>query len=173
GYNTDASAFIGPLQNKFGSLREVRCAIIGAGGGARAGLWALRNEQALVELFVRDLGRARSTASQFNVACHPLAKANFDGFDVVVNATPLGTQGPQQNETPVTGEQLRKVRLAYDLVYNPLETRFLREAHAAGCETLSGIEMLLAQAAEQFKLWTGLEPEVDLMRAAAVRTLAE
>jgi 3-dehydroquinate dehydratase/shikimate dehydrogenase len=169
GYNTDALAFISPLRGKFGSLKEARCAIIGAGGGARAALWALRNEAARVELFVRDLNRAKSTAEQFGIDCHLLANARFDGFDIVINGTPLGTRGEQQDETPAMAEQLRNVRLAYDLVYNPLETRFLREARAAGCETLSGIEMLLAQAVEQFKLWTGREPEVEVMRAAALQ----
>lgn len=168
GYNTDAFAFISPLRGKFGSLKEARCAIIGAGGGARAALWALRNEAARAELFIRDPTRAKSTAEQFGVDCHLLTNARFEGFDIVVNATPLGTRGLHQDETPAMAEQLRNVRLAYDLVYNPLETRFLREARAAGCETLSGIEMLLAQAVEQFKLWTGREPEVELMRAAAL-----
>jgi len=169
GYNTDALAFISPLRGKFGSLKEARCAIIGAGGGARAALWALRNEAAQAELFVRDPTRARSTAEQFGVDCHLLTNARFEGFDIVVNATPLGTRGLQQDETPAMAEQLRSVRLAYDLVYNPLETRFLREARAAGCETLSGIEMLLAQAIEQFKLWTGCTPDVKVMRAAALQ----
>jgi 3-dehydroquinate dehydratase/shikimate dehydrogenase len=168
GYNTDASGFIWPLRKKFGSLKDVRCAIIGAGGGARAALWALRSEAAEIELFVRDLTQAESTAEQFGVDYHPLANASFEGFDIVINATPLGTRGEQQDETPAVAEQLQSVRLAYDLVYNPLETRFLREARAAGCATLSGIEMLIAQAAEQFKLWTGREPEVELMRAAAL-----
>ena len=65
------------------------------------------------------------------------------------------------------------MRLAYDLVYNPLVTKFLREARAAGCETLSGLEMLIAQAVEQFKLWTGREPDEEVMRAAALRKLKQ
>jgi shikimate 5-dehydrogenase len=64
------------------------------------------------------------------------------------------------------------VRLAYDLVYNPLETRFLREAQTAGCETIGGLEMLIAQAVTQFKLWMGREPDVETMRAGAERALA-
>ncbi len=88
----------------------------------------------------------------------------FEAFDVVVNATPLGTRGELETETPVTAEQLRGVRLAYDLVYNPLETQFMREARQAGCETVGGLEMLIAQAVEQFRLWTGKEPDVESMR---------
>ena len=90
----------------------------------------------------------------------------------MVNATPLGTRGQLENETPATAAQLREVRLAYDLVYNPIETRFIREARAAGCEVLSGIEMLLAQAIEQFKLWTGRAPDIEVMRTAALRRLS-
>ena len=81
--------------------------------------------------------------------------ASFKGFDVVVNTTPLGTLEQFDNETAAGVEQLRGARLAYDLVYNPTDTRFLREAREAGCETLGGLAMLVAQAAEQFRLWTG------------------
>jgi shikimate 5-dehydrogenase len=135
-------------------------------------LWALRYEGAQVELFVRDLTRAKSMAEQFTIACHQLNRTSFDGFDIVINATPLGTRGEYADETPAVAQQLRNVRLAYDLVYNPMETCFLREARTAGCKTLSGIEMLLAQAAEQFKLWTNMEAPVDAMRDAARRALA-
>jgi 3-dehydroquinate dehydratase/shikimate dehydrogenase len=172
GYNTDGSGFITPLRGEFGSLRDVRCALIGAGGGSRAALWALHNEGAQVELFVRDLTRAKSMAEQFTIACHQLNRTSFDGFDIVINATPMGTRGEYADETPAVAQQLRNVRLAYDLVYNPMETYFLREARTAGCKTLSGIEMLLAQAAEQFKLWTNMEAPVDAMRDAARRALA-
>src|SRR5207237_8485079 len=102
----------------------------------------------------------------------PQRPEKFRGCDVVINATPTGTRGPTVNETPATAEQLRGVRLAYDLVYNPSGTRFLREARATGCDTLGGIEMLLAQAVEQFKLWTGSEPDREVMRVAALKTLA-
>ena len=171
GYNTDAHAFISPLRDRFGPLKDARCAIIGAGGGARAALWALRNQGAQVELFVRDTAAKSSMAEEFRVDCNQLAGASFTGFDVVINATPLGTAGAHADETPATAAQLRNVRLAYDLVYNPWETRFLREAGAAGCETLGGLEMLVAQAVEQFKLWTGQSPRVEVMRAAALNAL--
>jgi shikimate 5-dehydrogenase len=85
----------------------------------------------------------------------------------------MGTRGPTVNETPTTAEQLRGVRLAYDLVYNPSETRFLSEARKGGCEVLGGIEMLLAQAVEQFRFWTGHEPDADVMRAAAAGALSQ
>ncbi len=171
GYNTDAPGFIGPLRNAFGRLRDARCALIGAGGGARAVLWALRNEGAEVTLFVRDPKKAKPVAEEFGVDCRQLAGARFDKGDIVINATPLGTHGDGEDKTPATAKQLGGVRLAYDLVYNPIETRFLREARAAGCETLSGLQMLIAQAVEQFKLWTGQDPNAEIMRVAAQRAL--
>lgn len=171
GYNTDAHGFISPLRSKFGALKDARCAIIGAGGGARSAVWALRKEGAEVALFVRNVAAAESWAAEFGAGCSQLAGADFNGFEVVINATPLGTQGAHERETPARAAQLRNVRLAYDLVYNPLETRFLREARAAGAETLGGLEMLVAQAVEQFRLWTGQTPRAGLMSAAAMNAL--
>jgi shikimate 5-dehydrogenase len=97
--------------------------------------------------------------------------ASFEGFDIVVNATPLGTLGQFENETPATARQLRGARLVYDLVYNPTETKFLREAREARCSTLDGLVMLVAQAVEQFKLWTGATPPESVMYEAAERGL--
>ena len=171
GYNTDAPGFISPLRHKFGSLKNSRCAIIGAGGGARAAIWALRNDGAHVALFVRNSDKGRPMAEEFGVECRSLGSDRFDAFDIVINATPLGTRAELEHDTAATADQLRGVRLAYDLVYNPLETRFLCEARSAGCETLGGIEMLVAQALEQFKVWTGHEPDLEVMRAAALRGL--
>jgi len=89
----------------------------------------------------------------------------------VVNATPLGSLGARQQQTPATTDQLNGVKLAYDLVYNPSETLFMREAKAAGCQTLGGMEMLVAQARRQFKLWTGKDAPAEVMHAAALRGL--
>jgi shikimate 5-dehydrogenase len=101
----------------------------------------------------------------------PLENATFAGFDLVINATPLGMAGQFELETPATAQQLRGARLAYDLVYNPVETKFLREAREAGCKTLGGLAMLVAQAEEQFKLWTGAPPPDGVMYEAAKRAL--
>jgi 3-dehydroquinate dehydratase/shikimate dehydrogenase len=174
GYNTDATALIAPLLNIIGTLRDRRFAIIGAGGAARAALWSLRREGANATLFARNVERARPLAEDFDASFEPLdAAASFDGFDVVINATPLGTHGPQQDQTPARASQLRGARIIYDLVYNPLETRFLREAREAGCEIIGGLEMLVAQAATQFHLWTGKPAPVKVMREAARHALKE
>ncbi|HJZ82870.1 MAG TPA: shikimate dehydrogenase, partial [Pyrinomonadaceae bacterium] len=173
GYNTDAAGFIAPLGERYGALQNARCAVIGAGGAAQACLWALQKEGAECVLFARNREKALALAQAFNVECRQAENADFGGFDIVINATSLGMRGATEGATPAGVEQLRGVRLAYDLVYNPLQTRFLSAARDAGCETLGGFEMLLSQAVEQFRLWTGREPDVGVMRASAFAELSE
>ncbi|MGA9994199.1 MAG: shikimate dehydrogenase [Pyrinomonadaceae bacterium] len=173
GYNTDASGFLAPLREKVESLSNLRVALIGAGGAARSALWALQREGANLTLFARDVEKAQPLAEQFDARCEKLEGASFAGFDVVVNATPLGTRGQVEDETPAVASQLRGARIAYDLVYNPPVTRFMREAQHAGCETIGGLNMLVAQAAEQFKLWTSINAPVEIMREAIKEVMSD
>jgi 3-dehydroquinate dehydratase/shikimate dehydrogenase len=171
GFNTDAPGFIKPLVQMFGDLRDARCAVIGNGGGASAALWSLARAGARAKVVARDGTKAGAVAERFGADWMPLEGARFDGFDVVINATPLGTLGQLESEAPATASQLRGARLVYDLVYNPMETKLLREAREAGCQTLGGLAMLVAQAVEQFKLWTGTPPPEEVMQEAAERGL--
>jgi 3-dehydroquinate dehydratase/shikimate dehydrogenase len=170
GFNTDAAGLIEPLLSVFDSLDRLRVAVIGAGGAARAAVWALLNRQASVTLFARDVVKARALEQVFEVSCEPLSSASFAGYDLVINATPLGS-GELIDQVPATAEQLQGARCAYDLVYNPIETRFLKEAGNAGCKTVRGLEMLVAQAKKQFELWTGQTPSSNVMSDAAVAAL--
>ena len=171
GYNTDAAAFLAPLMRRRAPLTGTRCAVLGSGGAARTAAWALLNEGANVTVFARDAEKANLLARQFNLNALKLAGASFDEFDVVINATPLGTRGSSEAESIVTSGQLRGAGLAYDLVYNPSETMFLREAKSVGCETIGGLEMLLTQAMAQFELWTGHTAPQAVMEAAAERAV--
>jgi 3-dehydroquinate dehydratase/shikimate dehydrogenase len=170
GYNTDASAALAPLRDEI-DLKNARVAVIGAGGAARALLWSLREAGAHVTVFARDAGKARATAEQFGADCSMLNDASFDEFELVINATPLGTRGKSADETPALAGQLRGARIAYDLVYTPRETRFMREAHEAGCKTFGGLDMLIAQAAQQFKLWTDTDAPLEVIREAGERAV--
>ena len=171
GYNTDAPAALAPLANLL-ELHGARVALVGTGGAARALLWGLRRAAASTTVFVRNIERARTVAHEFGAACLALSNARFNDFDLVINATPLGTHGHAEDETPATVAQLRGARIAYDLIYNPTETRFMREARAAGCaHVIGGLSMLVAQAAAQFELWTGQSAPLEVMRDAAARQL--
>jgi len=92
-------------------------------------------------------------------------------WDLLVNCTPLGMY-PDVDATPLAAADLTG-RLVYDLIYNPATTRLLRDAATAGCETIGGLEMLVAQAHEQFQGWTGVRPPPGVMQEAASQRLAE
>ena len=171
GYNTDAMSVLLPVQEKLGSLRDSRWALIGTGGVAKAVLWSLRNAGAVATVLARDERKGDELAAKFGARCRGLEGASFSEFDVVVNATPLGTHGISDSESPASAAQLRGARLAYDLVYNPSETVFMRQAREAGLDTIGGRPMFVLQAAEQFKLWTGLAAPAEVMSAAADRAL--
>ncbi|MCA1635465.1 MAG: shikimate dehydrogenase [Acidobacteria bacterium] len=170
GYNTDAAASIRPLSGVI-ELPRARAALIGAGGAARALLWGLSASGARTTLFARDAARAQVLAGKFGASVNQLGDASFESYDLVINATPLGSRGPREQETPATTAQLRGARVVYDLVYNPTETRLLREAREAGCVTIGGLPMLIAQAAAQFELWTGKKAPLEVMLAAAEKGL--
>ena len=170
GFNTDAAGFIDPLLKLESSLSGLRVAVIGAGGAARAAVWALRRQNANVTSFARDVAKARALGQSFDVSYESLASASFANYDLVINATPLGS-GELIDQTPANAEQLAGARYVYDLVYNPIETRLLKEARKAGCKTVRGLEMLVAQAKIQFELWTGQTPLISDMYEAASAAL--
>ena len=172
GSNTDAAASLAPLEGVI-ELRGAQVAIIGAGGASRAVLWRLREANARATVFARNVERASATARNFGAECESLEGANFDGFDVVINTTPLGTRGQSEDETPAVTAQLRGVHVAYDLVYNPTVTRFMHEAQDAGCRIFGGLPMLVAQAAAQFKLWTSHDAPLEVMHAAAQKRMLD
>jgi shikimate dehydrogenase len=93
-----------------------------------------------------------------------------EAWDLLVNATPVGMQ-PQSDATPLEARRLRPEGWVFDAVYRPLETRLLAEAKARGCRTLDGLGMLVHQASEQVRLWSGRAPSFDRLRAAAERAL--
>ena len=170
GYNTDVSGAMIPLEAML-PLRGARVAVIGAGGSARAICYGLEARGADVTLFARDVSRAKTLADEFGARVAPLD--SFAGeVDLVINCTPLGMQGHSEGQSPLPAGKLRDVRLVYDLVYTPEETRLLEDARSAGCQTLGGLAMLVGQAAEQFRLWTGMEAPREVMWNAARQWIA-
>ncbi len=166
GYNTDAAGAMGPLE-KICELEGESCAVLGAGGAARAVVYGLVERGAAVTVFARDLGRARPLTESFGVRVLPLAEFSASDARIVINTTPLGMHGHSVGQSAVPRETLRGRSIAYDLVYNPLATRFLYDAKAEGCRIITGLEMLVFQAALQFNLLTGFDVPVELMRRAA------
>jgi 3-dehydroquinate dehydratase / shikimate dehydrogenase len=171
GYNTDVEGAIKPLESIM-PLDGERCGVIGAGGAARAVIYGLISKGARVKIFARDADKGRALGASFGVAVLPLESLQSSDVQIVINTTPVGMHGHSANESPVPRPALRGRSVAYDLVYNPLQTQFLKDASAEGCRIISGIEMLVAQAALQFELWAGRKAPLDLMRQAALEKLS-
>jgi shikimate dehydrogenase len=161
--NTDVSGFLAPLRGRI-ELRGARAAILGTGGAARGVAVALASEGARVSVFGRNRRRADEVAclAGGNGASFPVPAGSWD---LLVNATPVGTY-PDIGKTPFPPDGFDG-RVVYDLVYNPPLTRFLKDAAAAGCDTIGGLDMLVAQAEDQSEWWVGRRPPAGLMRQAA------
>ena len=170
GANTDAQGFLRPLEARKVLLRGRRVAVLGSGGSARAVAVALHSTGAHVAIHGRNRAAAADVAALANATSGD-AVPEAGSWEVLVNTTPVGMH-PHVDATPVPARALTG-QLVYDLVYNPPATRLMRDAEAAGCRTIGGIEMLVAQAEAQFERWTGQQPAAGLMREAADRRLRE
>ncbi len=170
GGNTDTVGFLQPLNDREVPLQRARTAVLGAGGSARAVAIALGSAGADITLYARSGARAADTARAVGVRAAPWPPP-ANSWDLLVNCTPVGMY-PRVDETPLPAAALTG-RYVYDLIYNPPQTRLLHAAAAAGCVTIGGLDMLVAQAHEQFHWWTGIKAPAGVMRAAAERKLTE
>ena len=176
GYNTDAHGFITPLKEKFGDLKDTRVAVFGAGGAARACVYALKQENADVTVIGRDPQKTESFGEEFGIRSTQLTtdyRLPTTDFDIVVDTTPLGMKGPFENDSLFTAEQLDGVKFVYDLVTKPSDTPIIREAKKAGIPAIGGLEMLVAQGAMQFEIWTGQTAPLEIMKEAVLNRILQ
>jgi 3-dehydroquinate dehydratase/shikimate dehydrogenase len=169
GGNTDVSAFLDALRNR-APLANTRAAVLGAGGAARAVAIALASSGGVVRIHARNREQAEEVAALASAAAGPWPPEP-GSWDLLVNCTPVGMH-PRVDATPLAAAQLTG-RCVYDLIYNPPMTRLMRDAQTAGCQIIGGLEMLVAQAHEQFQWWTDTRPPAGVMRDAALKRLAE
>jgi len=118
----------------------------------------------------RTADRARALAGEFGGHGFDLAEAASRDWDILVNTTPVG-MSPVNDLSPVPAHWLHPGRVVMDIVYNPLETRLLKEAAGRGCRIIDGLAMFVYQGACQFEAWTGLPAPLEIMRRAALRAL--
>lgn len=165
GDNTDCAGFLAALALVPESGRERTAAILGAGGAARAAVCALLLRGYNVTVFNRTEARAAALANELGCSAQPWAKRLHTPVEVIVNCTAIG-MAPAENESPLPAAALRSKPPAtvIDAVYNPAETRLLREARQHGCHIVSGTEVFLAQAAAQFEAWHKTAAPLDVMR---------
>ncbi len=175
GDNTDVGGFLATLQNS--PWIEMPCVILGSGGAARAVAYGILTSTSapFVTVAARNPDRVQSLVGSLS---------NYDGggrlraLDIadagpsirdaglIVNATPVGMH-PRVDASPwPRPSDFHPGQLAYDLIYNPSETRFMREAQRAGAQTMSGLEMLIQQAALSYRQWTGTPMNIEAARTA-------
>jgi shikimate dehydrogenase len=169
GYNSDCAGAVKALAEK--TVIDGRdVAVIGAGGGARAIGFGLKREGAIVTIINRTESRGEKLARDLGCRFRPLAKLKKLPYDIVVNATPAGMT-PDVDSTPLAPTLMKPEMVVMDMVYNPLRTRFLKEAQRIGCTIIDGVSMFVHQGAVQFELWTGKKAPIDIMRRVVLEEL--
>jgi shikimate dehydrogenase len=176
GHNTDASGALRALREGEAELAGQRVLIVGSGGAARAIAFALGGDAGIAGLTLlgadenerRSLVQDLRSKTPLSVEEGPLndeaLRSWIPDCRTLIHCTPVG-MSPNVNESCVPVGMLRSELTVMDIVYNPRETKLLREAKAAGCRTIQGIEMFLNQAVLQFELWTKQPAPADIMRS--------
>jgi shikimate dehydrogenase len=163
GSNTDWSGAVRALE-RVCRLEGKRGVVLGAGGAARAVAFGLLESGAETHILNRTVERAKGLAEDLGATgAGPLEALADLEYDVLVNTTSVGLRS---EHSPVPGELLRSGSVVMDAVYDPEETRLLRDAQAAGATALEGKWMLVYQAAEQLQRWTGKDAPIDVLEEA-------
>jgi shikimate dehydrogenase len=178
GTNTDIAGFIDDLKAHNISILDAKAIVLGAGGAARAAVYGLAKDGAQVVVVNRTMQRAQEMVANLTLS------GNIWGIEVktldevaewdaslIVNCTSVG-MWPKVDETPwIEGVPFSKDATLYDMVYRPEVTKLMRQVEAVGGQAIGGLGMLVRQGAAAFKLWTGVEPPVDVMYEAAQEAL--
>jgi shikimate dehydrogenase len=173
--NTDAPGLLAAVRGVPAPPRAVRALVLGAGGAARAAIWALARGGAVVDV---DLGafevdvwnrtpkRAEAAAAELGGA--PVREPELSRYGLIVNTTTVGLRGEDPfAELPLREDGFVAGQLVVDMVYGDEPSRLLAAAAAAGATTVDGLEVLVRQGALSLEIWTGREPPLDVMRSAA------
>lgn len=164
GFNTDTPGFQRALLETGVPVTGQACAVLGAGGAARAVVSGLRELGARLTVYARDVDKARMLATDAR-SLTELPRID-PATRLIVNTTPVGMH-PKMDVSPWPDEALFPLNaLVFDLIYAPRRTRLMQQAEQAGLRAVNGGSMLVYQGAAAFKLWTGVEPPVEVMRKA-------
>lgn len=182
GFNTDGVGALKALQENGTELSNKKVLLLGAGGAAKAIAFSLAQEVGELVILNRAAEKAKkltkalrkiSNKEVVGGALHPNAiAAHLRNSDILINATSVGMH-PENNESIIASQGLRSDLTVMDIVYNPIETRLLKDAKAAGAKVVSGLEMLIYQGAASFKIWTGQSAPIEIMRRAAITKLSK
>jgi shikimate dehydrogenase len=174
GENTDGAGLLDALRHDEGfDPAGTKCVVFGAGGAARATVLALSQGGAAEIVVVnRTAANGATTAALAGGAGRVGGEGDVDDADLVVNATPIGMTGVNAGALLLDARRLHPGQVVVDLVYHPLRTPLLGAAREQGAISVSGIGMLIHQAAHAFRLWTGEDPPLEAMSGAALASVA-
>jgi 3-dehydroquinate dehydratase / shikimate dehydrogenase len=166
GYNTDCMAAVMGLEYSMKKANETlnnkKVSIIGAGGAARAIAFGLKEKGCDITIFNRTTERAEKLSQDVKCEFKSFEEIHKLDSDILINTTSIG-MFPNVDQTPIPKNILKEGMVVFDAVYNPTETRLLRDAKEQGCHTVNGLSMFINQAAEQFRLWTDIDAPIELM----------
>jgi 3-dehydroquinate dehydratase / shikimate dehydrogenase len=182
GYNTDYRAAMDCLTEALQTQRTLQkltsrdedlfrgrgVMLLGAGGVARAIGYGLRQRGAVVAVSSRTLERSEQLARDIGGRALPWENRHDIKAGILVNCSPIGMH-PDIDRSPYDKQKFLPDQIVFDTVYNPEQTLFIKEARAAGCFVINGLDMFVRQAAYQYKLFTGREPNIPLMRQTVKR----
>lgn len=176
GYNTDGMGFVDSLKRRGVELKDKSALVLGAGGSARAiCVYLLKEGIRKLHIYNRTMEKALDLIKQLErffpgVCLNYVTREDINEIhpDLVINTTPLG-MWPHTDVMPVEDFEFLPNMTVVDIIYNPLETAFLKKARQAGCITINGLGMLVGQAVKAIEIWTGVKVDYD----EAIRILIE
>jgi len=171
GYNTDGVGALKALEQEI-QVSGKSCTILGAGGAARAIGSVLREKDVSITVANRSLERGEDLAHSLGCSHIPLNKIEVIKTDILIQTTPVGMY-PYIDQCPVPEQILDQRMVVMDIIYNPAETMLLKLARDRDCATISGVDMFIHQGAEQFRLWTGIDPPLEVMSHAVKEALSK
>jgi shikimate dehydrogenase len=182
GRNTDADGSKKAILNSGYAISGRKGLILGAGGTARALSYSLANDINKITIVNRTEKRAEKLAKELNRNfgidvkskrfSTTILKKETKKADFLINTTPIGMY-PNVDKTPISAEFLHEDLFVFDVVYNPLETKLLKDAIECGCKTLGGLDMLVYQGASAFEWWTNEKPNVNIMRNKIIECIKQ
>lgn len=166
GHNTDAYGFMKPIEDYSDNLEGERVIIFGTGGATKAIIYALRNSGVSELVLVSRRPEMYSDNDADVIRCsYDNWFAYADESTMIVNATPLG-MSPNTESSPIRDEEVEILegKICYDIVYNPRQTKFLKQAFSSPGIPIGGLDMLIHQGAKSFNMWTGFEFPIDKIK---------
>lgn len=174
GYNTDGIGVKKALEEKTGILINKNILIIGSGGASRAVSFELAKDNNLT-IVNRNIEKAENLSKEISKKLkkeNPLnyggLDINIENFDIIINTTPVGMYPNTEVDPVIPLHNIKKDAVVMDLIYNPLEPVFLKEAKKYGAKTINGIGMLVYQGAVSFEIWTGIKPDIFVMKKSII-----